>query len=29
MLARPNLERLYHCRLREIHAHGGRWYLPD
>lgn len=29
MLARPNLERLYHCRLREIHAEGARWYLPD
>ena len=29
MLARPNLERLYHCRLREIHAEGTRWYLPD
>jgi iron complex transport system ATP-binding protein len=29
ILARPNLERLYHCRLREIHADGTRWYLPD
>ncbi|MBI3778289.1 MAG: ABC transporter ATP-binding protein [Gammaproteobacteria bacterium] len=29
VLTRPNLERLYHCRLREIHADGGRWYLPD
>ncbi|MDO8596578.1 MAG: ATP-binding cassette domain-containing protein, partial [Sulfuricaulis sp.] len=29
VLARPNLERLYHCRLREIHADGTRWYLPD
>ena len=29
MLARPNLERLYHCQLREIHADGARWYLPD
>ena len=29
MLARPNLERLYHCRLREIHAEGACWYLPD
>ena len=29
MLARPNLERLYHCRLREIRADGTRWYLPD
>jgi len=29
MLARPNLERLYHCQLREIHADGTRWYLPD
>ena len=29
MLSRPNLERLYHCRLREIHDDGARWYLPD
>jgi iron complex transport system ATP-binding protein len=29
ILARPNLERLYHCRLREIHTDGARWYLPD
>ncbi len=29
VLTRPNLERLYHCRLREIHADGARWYLPD
>jgi len=28
ILQRPNLERLYHCRLREIHADGARWYLP-
>ncbi len=29
VLTRPNLERLYHCRLREIPADGARWYLPD
>jgi iron complex transport system ATP-binding protein len=29
ILQRPNLERLYHCSLREIHADGARWYLPD
>lgn len=29
LLARPNLERLYHCHLREIHADGARWFLPD
>ena len=29
ILSRPNLERLYHCRLREIHDDGARWYLPD
>ncbi|MGE5241707.1 MAG: ABC transporter ATP-binding protein [Bacteroidota bacterium] len=28
ILQRPNLERLYHCSLREIHADGARWYLP-
>ncbi|MDO8703469.1 MAG: ABC transporter ATP-binding protein [Sulfuricaulis sp.] len=29
MLQRPNLERLYQCRLREIRADGTRWFLPD
>ncbi len=29
MLQRPYLERLYHCRLREINADGARWFLPD
>jgi iron complex transport system ATP-binding protein len=29
ILTRPNLERLYRCHLREIHADGSRWYLPD
>jgi iron complex transport system ATP-binding protein len=29
MLRRPNLERLYHCQLREIHADGARWFLPE
>ena len=28
ILTCPNLEQLYHCRLREIHAEGARWYLP-
>ncbi len=28
ILQRPNLERLYHCSLREIHADDARWYLP-
>jgi len=28
ILQRPNLERLYHCSLREIRADGARWYLP-
>jgi iron complex transport system ATP-binding protein len=28
ILQRPNLERLYHCPLREIRADGVRWYLP-
>ncbi len=28
MLERRLLERLYRCPLREIHADGGRWYLP-
>ena len=28
MLERKLLERLYRCPLREIHADGGRWYLP-
>ncbi|MHB8623017.1 MAG: ABC transporter ATP-binding protein [Sulfuricaulis sp.] len=29
MLQQPILERLYHCRLREVRADGFRWYLPD
>lgn len=29
LLQRSNLERLYHCRLREIRAEGARWFLPD
>lgn len=29
MLQQPILERLYHCRLREVRADGIRWYLPD
>lgn len=29
VLQRPHLERLYHCRLREILADGTRWFLPD
>lgn len=29
MLKLPILERLYHCRLREVCAEGIRWYLPD
>ncbi|MEW6331446.1 MAG: ABC transporter ATP-binding protein [Pseudomonadota bacterium] len=28
MLNRPNLERLYHCPLREIRDGGGVWFLP-
>jgi len=28
ILQRPNLERLYHCSLREIRADGAHWYLP-
>ena len=28
MLNRPNLERLYHCRLREIRDNGTGWFLP-
>jgi iron complex transport system ATP-binding protein len=28
VLRRPNLERLYHCPLREIHADGVSWFLP-
>ena len=28
MLNLPNLERLYHCRLREIRDNGNRWFLP-
>lgn len=28
ILTRPNLERLYHCGLREIRDGGNCWYLP-
>ena len=28
ILQRQNLERLYHCPLREIHADGVSWFLP-
>lgn len=28
ILTRPNLERLYHCGLREIRDGGRSWYLP-
>ena len=28
ILQRPNLERLYHCPLREIRSDGQSWYLP-
>ncbi len=28
VLNRPNLERLYHCRLREIRDNGNTWFLP-
>lgn len=28
VMRRSNLERLYHCPLREIHADGVNWYLP-
>ncbi len=28
ILLRPNLERLYHCPLHEVHADGLSWYLP-
>ncbi len=28
MLSRPNLERLYHCRLHEIRDGGTGWFLP-
>jgi iron complex transport system ATP-binding protein len=28
MLNRSNLERLYHCRLREIRDNGHSWFLP-
>lgn len=29
IIKRPNLERLYHCRLREIRSDGFLWYFPD
>ena len=29
LLTRSHLERLYHCRLREIHDGNTRWYVPD
>lgn len=28
MLNRPNLEQMYHCRLREIGDNGNTWFLP-
>lgn len=29
LLDRPHLERLYHCRLREIRDSGSVWFLPE
>ena len=29
VIERTNLERLYHCRLREVRGDGTPWYLPD